>query len=71
MTDNRPPTVYLVDDDASMLRALSRLLAVTGHAVQTFASATDFLARHLPTTHIRPVQLLPALYGHQLLGRNC
>ncbi len=41
--------VYLVDDDASMLRALSRLLAVAGHAVQTFASATDFLGRHLPT----------------------
>jgi FixJ family two-component response regulator len=39
----------VVDDDASTLRALSRLLAVTGHVVQTFASATDFLARHLPT----------------------
>jgi FixJ family two-component response regulator len=42
-------TVFVVDDDASTLRALSRLLAVTGHAVQTFASATDFLARHVPT----------------------
>src|SRR5208283_3225348 len=44
-----PATVFVVDDDASMLRALSRLLVISGHAVQTFASATDFLARHLPT----------------------
>lgn len=40
------PTVYAVDDDPSILRALSRLLTLTGHAVQTFASATDFLAQH-------------------------
>jgi FixJ family two-component response regulator len=45
---NSRPTVYLVDDDASMLRALSRLLTLAGHAVQGFASATEFLARHQP-----------------------
>jgi FixJ family two-component response regulator len=45
-----PATVYLVDDDPSMLRALSRLLSLTGHAVQTFASATDFLAQHQSTS---------------------
>jgi FixJ family two-component response regulator len=38
------PTVHLVDDDPSLLRALSRLLAAAGYAVRTFASATDFLA---------------------------
>ena len=42
------PIVYLADDDASMLRALSRLLTVAGYAVQTFASATAFLAQHEP-----------------------
>lgn len=42
------PIVYLVDDDASMLRALLRLLTVAGHAVETFASATAFLAQHQP-----------------------
>ena len=43
------PMVYVVDDDPSILRALSRLLTLTGHAVRTFASATDFLAQHQPT----------------------
>jgi FixJ family two-component response regulator len=42
------PIVYVVDDDASMLRALSRLLALAGYTVQAFASATEFLARHRP-----------------------
>lgn len=42
------PVVCVVDDDASMLRALSRLLTLAGYAVQTFASAKDFLAWHQP-----------------------
>ncbi|MFO1477816.1 MAG: response regulator [Verrucomicrobiota bacterium] len=42
------PVVYLVDDDASLLRALSRLLTLAGYAVRTFASATEFLAQHGP-----------------------
>jgi FixJ family two-component response regulator len=42
------PVVYVVDDNASMLRALSRLLTLAGCAVQTFVSATEFLARHGP-----------------------
>lgn len=36
-------TVFLVDDDASVRRALMRLLKAAGYAVQTFASARDFL----------------------------
>jgi FixJ family two-component response regulator len=40
------PIVYLVDDDTSMLRSLSRLLTVAGYVVETAASATEFLARH-------------------------
>lgn len=37
-------TVCLVDDDPMLRRALQRLLRATGFAVETFASAEDFLA---------------------------
>jgi FixJ family two-component response regulator len=40
MTD---PTVHVVDDDASFLLALSRLLRASGFCVATHASATAFL----------------------------
>ena len=43
------PSVFIVDDDASMLRALSRLLTLAGYAVEAFASAPEFLARHQPS----------------------
>ena len=43
-----PATVSVVDDDASLLRALSRLLTLAGYTVQTFASAREFLAQHRP-----------------------
>jgi FixJ family two-component response regulator len=36
-------TVYVVDDDASFLAAVSRLLRAAGFAVKTFPSATKFL----------------------------
>jgi FixJ family two-component response regulator len=36
--------VYVIDDDASLLRALRRLLAAGGFRVCTFSSAEDFLA---------------------------
>jgi FixJ family two-component response regulator len=35
--------VFLVDDDASVRRALARLIKSAGHDVQTFASAREFL----------------------------
>lgn len=38
-----PSTVFLVDDDASVRRALARLIKSAGHQVQTFASAGEFL----------------------------
>jgi FixJ family two-component response regulator len=38
-----PPVVAIVDDDASLRRALARLLHVTGWQVVTFASAEEFL----------------------------
>ena len=37
------PLVYVVDDDASLLRALRRLLAAGGFRVCTFSSAEEFL----------------------------
>ncbi len=38
-------TVFLVDDDLGVLKALSRVLRVEGWVVETFASAEAFLAR--------------------------
>lgn len=38
-----PPTVFLVDDDPSVRRALTRLIKSAGYDVQSFASARDFL----------------------------
>ena len=37
------PTVFVVDDDASFLDAISRLVRAGGYKVQTYASATEFL----------------------------
>jgi RNA polymerase sigma factor (sigma-70 family) len=39
----KEPTVFLVDDDPSVLRALARLMRSAGYAVQTFASPKEFL----------------------------
>ncbi len=39
------PTVHVVDDDASFLVAMARLLRASGHAVKTYASASEFLAQ--------------------------
>ena len=39
------PTVFVVDDDASVRKALSRLLMSAGLRVETFADAGEFLAR--------------------------
>jgi len=38
-------TVFVVDDDASVRRALERLLIGVGYQVQTYPSATAYLAR--------------------------
>jgi FixJ family two-component response regulator len=42
-------TVFLVDDDAGVLRALGRLLRVKGYEVRAYTSPHDFLADHDPT----------------------
>ena len=40
-----PPIVAVVEDDASMLRSIQRLLTVEGLAVEAYASAEAFLDR--------------------------
>jgi FixJ family two-component response regulator len=49
MTDARF-TVFLVDDDAGVLKALSRLLRARGYEVQPFTSSQAFLAEHDAST---------------------
>ena len=39
------PLVRIVDDDASFLNAVARMLRASGFEVKTFASAAEFLAR--------------------------
>ncbi|HUN63923.1 MAG TPA: response regulator [Candidatus Sulfotelmatobacter sp.] len=39
------PIVHLVDDDASFLTAISRLLRASGFSVKTYSSAQEFLAQ--------------------------
>lgn len=41
-------TVFIVDDDASFLRSVSRLLRASGYAVQAFESAGLFLEKLAP-----------------------
>ena len=41
-------TVFLVDDDARVLKALSRLLTAHGRYVRMFGSAEEFLTEHDP-----------------------
>jgi FixJ family two-component response regulator len=71
------PSVYLVDDDASVRRALARLIRSAGLEVQTFASAREFLDR-IPDTN-NPACLvadvrMPGLSGmdlhHELRSTN-
>ncbi len=42
------PTVYVVDDDASFLRSVSRLLRAAGFNVKIFSSAREFLGYLTP-----------------------
>jgi FixJ family two-component response regulator len=43
-------TVYLVDDDVKVLKALTRLLRTTGYEPKPFVSPEDFLKAHDPLT---------------------
>lgn len=49
MTPPSPPgTVFLLDDEPGMLKALTRLLTVEGFTVRGFTSAREFLAADRP-----------------------
>ena len=41
-------TVHVVDDDANLLRAVSRLLRSHGYTVKTYSSASEFLGAGIP-----------------------
>jgi FixJ family two-component response regulator len=78
MTPSPPSTVFLVDDDDSVRRALTRLIKSAGYAVQAFASARDFL-EYWRITNEGPACLvldvrMPGLSGldlqHELLASN-
>jgi FixJ family two-component response regulator len=43
-----PPTVFVVDDDEDVRRALGRLLCAARYTTRSFASAAEFLAHHDP-----------------------
>ncbi|HBB89385.1 MAG TPA: DNA-binding response regulator [Blastocatellia bacterium] len=62
------PVVFVIDDDASMRSAISRLLAAVGMDVQTFSSAPEFLSGELvdaPGCVVLDVRL-PGLSGLDL-----
>lgn len=46
--NDRDSIVFVVDDDDSLRRSLERLLRVTGHNVECFGSATEFLSHPDP-----------------------
>lgn len=61
-------TVFLVDDDASVLRALKRLLKASGYGVRTYSSPLEFLAEHdgtIPGCAVLDVSM-PGLDGLEL-----
>ena len=65
------PTVAVIDDDASVRRALGRLLRSAGLSVEAFATAEAFLgapARPPPACLVLDVRL-PGLSGLELQAR--
>jgi len=64
------PTVFIVDDDASVLRSLARVVRLAGYEARTFASAEEFLG-HLPLARVTPFCLvvdltMPGIGGLEL-----
>lgn len=43
------PVVFVVDDEASIRKALKSMLEAAGYEVQTFARASEFLAGYVPS----------------------
>src|SRR5580704_15180478 len=49
-TPRREGTVFIIDDDASFLKSMSRLLSAVGYTVRAFESAQEFLEQLGPET---------------------
>ena len=61
-------TIAIVEDDASLRRALERLLRASGFEAHTFASAEEFLGSAVPESHACLVLdiRLPGMSGFEL-----
>lgn len=73
MTRQEPPVVFIVDDDETMRRGLSRLLRSNGLNVEAFPSAEAFLQR-APFGGVGCVLLdlrMPGMGGMQLQEELC
>jgi RNA polymerase sigma factor (sigma-70 family) len=68
MMEDFEPLVFVVDDDASVRKALARLIRSVGISVETFASADEFLARepHDGAACVITDVRMPGLSGLQL-----
>lgn len=64
-------TVFIVDDDASLLRALQRLLRSFDYNVHTFRSAESFWSHFAPTSQACLLLdiFLPGMSGFDLCAR--
>ncbi len=66
-----PSTVFLIDDDSSVRRALTRLIRSAGYPVLAFASAGEFLENSVPSDGPACLVLdirMPGLSGLDLQG---
>jgi FixJ family two-component response regulator len=66
--ESSAPLVAVIDDEASICRALSRLLRVANYRAETFCSAIPFLeslAREMPDCVVLDLQM-PAMTGVEL-----
>jgi FixJ family two-component response regulator len=66
-----PSTVFLIDDDSSVRRALTRLIKSAGYPVLAFASAGEFLENSVPSDGPACLVLdirMPGLSGLDLQG---
>ena len=64
---------YVVDDDASMRKSISRLLELEGFKVRAFGDPEDFL-NEMATNHVRLVVLdiwMERMTGMELLAHLC
>jgi FixJ family two-component response regulator len=68
-----PRTICLVDDDASVLKALGRLLTSAGYIVQAFSEAAPFLV-YISANRVDLVVLdvwMKQMTGLEVLARLC